>query len=229
MHTSHTLRTRKPALSHCTRGSNPNLACLVQLNLGLCLHSRGSRCLGFNVHLFTPCKSTRGRGLYSAEQYAGAVCDMGQPEGITFYKQGTDIFMLLVGEPTQVRRFKADPSCTAALNATTVGHAALGLAAPPRHTAPPALHCAPAQPLDPECDMSVLSVSLYTHVQLSELSALERCHFIKAPLCMQAHRIFAFQSLLSGIYLQAFYFQPVKWGTCDATLWGTYTNAPRSS
>jgi hypothetical protein len=135
MHTSHTLRTRKPALSHCTRGSNPNLAFLVQLNLGLCLHSRGSRCLGFNVHLFTPCKSTCGRGLYSAEQYAGAVCDMGQPEGITFYKQGTDIFMLLVGEPTQVRRFKADPSCTAALNATTVGHAG-SRCAPPSHCAP---------------------------------------------------------------------------------------------
>jgi hypothetical protein len=57
----------------------------------------------------------------STEQYAGAICDMSQPEGITFYQEGTDIFMLVVGEPLEVRKFKADPDCTLGMNGTTAG------------------------------------------------------------------------------------------------------------
>lgn len=53
------------------------------------------------------------------DKYAGAVCDMSQPEGVTFYKKDSDIYMLVVGEPTQARLFKAERACTKALNSTT--------------------------------------------------------------------------------------------------------------
>lgn len=53
------------------------------------------------------------------DKYAGAVCDMSQPEGLTFYKKGSDVYMLVVGEPTEARLFKAALGCTDALNSTT--------------------------------------------------------------------------------------------------------------
>ena len=55
------------------------------------------------------------------EKYAGHICDMSQPEGLTFYK-GTDgdVYMLVVGEKVEARLFKADSTCTAAAGATVV-------------------------------------------------------------------------------------------------------------
>jgi len=56
----------------------------------------------------------------STEQYAGALCDMGQPEGLTFWKDSAGVVnMLVVGEPHQVRHFQADKTCVKAVNATT--------------------------------------------------------------------------------------------------------------
>jgi hypothetical protein len=40
---------------------------------------------------------------------------MGQPEGLTFWKEGTKVKMLIVGETTQARMYEADVSCTDAI------------------------------------------------------------------------------------------------------------------
>jgi hypothetical protein len=54
------------------------------------------------------------------EQYAGEICKMGQPEGITFYQpSGGKMTMVVVGEPTDMLVFEADSSCTDSLNSTT--------------------------------------------------------------------------------------------------------------
>jgi len=55
------------------------------------------------------------------EKYAGHICDMSQPEGLTFYK-GTDgdVYMLVVGEKVEARLFKANSACTAAAGTTVV-------------------------------------------------------------------------------------------------------------
>ena len=54
------------------------------------------------------------------EQFAGAVCGMGQPEGLAFRLHPTTgkVQMLVAGEPTEMLVFEADPACTEELNAT---------------------------------------------------------------------------------------------------------------
>jgi uncharacterized protein YjiK len=52
------------------------------------------------------------------DQYAGQICDMGQPEGIAFFEKNSKDYMILAGEPFQVRIFEADPLCTLGLNST---------------------------------------------------------------------------------------------------------------
>ena len=49
------------------------------------------------------------------ERFGGEVCAMGQPEGLTFWKEGTKVKMLIVGETTQARVYEADVSCTDAI------------------------------------------------------------------------------------------------------------------
>lgn len=49
------------------------------------------------------------------ERFGGEVCNMGQPEGLTFWKEGTKVKMLIVGETTQARMYEADTSCTDAI------------------------------------------------------------------------------------------------------------------
>eukprot|EP00756_Hemistasia_phaeocysticola_P003705 Hpha_TRINITY_DN12399_c0_g1::TRINITY_DN12399_c0_g1_i1::g.155775::m.155775 len=48
------------------------------------------------------------------ERFGGEVCNMGQPEGLTFWKNATTgkIMMLIVGETYQARVYEADPACT---------------------------------------------------------------------------------------------------------------------
>lgn len=62
-----------------------------------------------------------GTTITKNEKYAGHICDMNQPEGLTFYK-GSDgaVYMLVVGERVESRLFKADSSCTAAAETTVV-------------------------------------------------------------------------------------------------------------
>ena len=52
------------------------------------------------------------------DQYAGQICDMGQPEGIAFFQRNGLDYMIIAGEPTQVRIFQAEPGCSLSLNAT---------------------------------------------------------------------------------------------------------------
>ena len=47
------------------------------------------------------------------ERFGGEVCSMGQPEGLTFWKNGTTISMLVVGETFEALLYEADESCTA--------------------------------------------------------------------------------------------------------------------
>lgn len=49
------------------------------------------------------------------ERFGGEVCNMGQPEGLTFWKEGTKVKMLIVGETTQARIYEADVGCTDAI------------------------------------------------------------------------------------------------------------------
>ena len=49
------------------------------------------------------------------ERFGGEVCKMGQPEGLTFWKEGTKVKMLIVGETTQARIYEADVGCTDAI------------------------------------------------------------------------------------------------------------------
>ena len=49
------------------------------------------------------------------ERFGGEVCNMGQPEGLTFWKEGTKVKMLIVGETTQARVYEADTGCTDAI------------------------------------------------------------------------------------------------------------------
>ena len=55
------------------------------------------------------------------ERFGGEVCTMGQPEGLTFWKNATSgkIMMLVVGETNEARVYQADPTCTDALNTTS--------------------------------------------------------------------------------------------------------------
>jgi hypothetical protein len=48
------------------------------------------------------------------ERFGGEVCTMGQPEGLTFWKNSTTnkIMMLIVGETNEARVYEADPTCT---------------------------------------------------------------------------------------------------------------------
>lgn len=47
------------------------------------------------------------------ERFGGEVCNMGQPEGLTFWKNGTKINMLVVGETVEAVVYEADESCMA--------------------------------------------------------------------------------------------------------------------
>jgi len=51
------------------------------------------------------------------ERFGGEVCNMGQPEGLTFWKNETSntIVMLVVGETYEARIYQADMNCTDAL------------------------------------------------------------------------------------------------------------------
>ena len=46
------------------------------------------------------------------ERFGGEVCKMAQPEGLTFWKEGPKVMMLVVGETTQARIYEADAACT---------------------------------------------------------------------------------------------------------------------
>lgn len=46
------------------------------------------------------------------ERFGGEVCNMGQPEGLTFWKDGDKVKMMIVGETTQARMYEADIACT---------------------------------------------------------------------------------------------------------------------
>ena len=49
------------------------------------------------------------------ERFGGEVCNMGQPEGLTFWKNGTKIHMLVVGETYEALVYEAEESCTEAV------------------------------------------------------------------------------------------------------------------
>ena len=53
------------------------------------------------------------------ERFGGEVCSMGQPEGLTFWKNGTTIRMLVVGETYEALIYEADESCTDALGSVS--------------------------------------------------------------------------------------------------------------
>ena len=55
------------------------------------------------------------------ERFGGEMCNMGQPEGLTFWKDDTSgkIRMLMVGETHEARLYEADPSCTDAIGSIT--------------------------------------------------------------------------------------------------------------
>jgi len=76
------------------------------------------------------------RGVYrldlqtgkTKEQYAGDVCDMPAPEGLVFGRSkklnsrfNAEDFMIVVGEPMEIRIWHADPSCKKNLNQTVGG------------------------------------------------------------------------------------------------------------
>ena len=54
-------------------------------------------------------------------RYAGAVCDLAQPEGITFFQLpgSANITMLAAGEPYEVFVFEADAACDLPYNSST--------------------------------------------------------------------------------------------------------------
>jgi len=52
------------------------------------------------------------------DTYAGQICDMGQPEGLAFFQRAGVDYMMVAGEPNELRIFEASSDCSLALNST---------------------------------------------------------------------------------------------------------------